>query len=1026
MYGAQGDIAAQRAAQQSMGYGAAGANAGQQAAGMSNIYGGLGALQGQQGANIGQSLGQMSTNAQDVGAYMNPYIQNALNPALALQQQQFGQIGAQNQGAATQSGAFGGGREAVMAGLNQQNQMLAQNQLVGGAYSNAFTNAQQQMNAANQAALAGNQQALTGYGMGLQGANQAGAQAMQGYGMGLQGANQAGQLGIQGAQAGLQGVGAQQAGYGQAGQAGTNLANIGGQQLAAQQGVLSTQNAMGTQEQQNQQALLNQAIQNYGNQQNYGTTQATNIMNLLRSTPTTQTQTVYQAPPSQISQLAGLAGTTIAGAKLAGYKKGGITQAKKFDVGGSVEHDLYQMPTQYLTPEVKNTTSPTIRNTGSAILTQRRMGTEPEPGYAPGGIVAFAEGGSKGKREAYEGESEDDDLINNIMMSGMSQGMMPNYTQMRQAPSRTNTPSGSTFEKAMQFVLPHEASYVNHPNDKGGPTNRGVTQATLSEYLGRPATIDDVKNLDEQTARDIYKTKFFDPIASKLKDPKAQMVAFNAAIASGPEYANKLIAKHEGDPYAMWQEHTKYMTHDIPKANPSQNVFVKGWNNRQQDLLNAVKTNFADGGKVQHFDGTDKSEVKDDSLLKSDGSGRYANKQIAEDAARYEKIGNYLKSIPEIVNPISNLINTGKGIINWGQTPVQEQFKSNYPDLYAQKQLENASKNGMIPTKDTSNKDWEGSVGTINPYINDTPPPVEGPKKLTDADIAKLTPAVIKPTPSGIASVLKTPSSEAMGPPKELMDYNAPTTPSAPATDRYSELMDMLKGQHKDIAKQREQDKWMALLQGSLGTLAYTPKKGEAQTPFSGIGKGALEGLNAYAASNKQRAEENKDILGQMIGVEKVRSLDEYQKNHLLQSAMDRKATIDAQLQTANLSHLDRQDLLEERKRNDDIIAANQSSALQERMDARKDVNTRTARDDLRMMEDSYRRSLEKQYIDKNPLYHMDPKLKSSFDKDLQKLYEMPQYNDLRKQAYPNVDFSTPQIKTDNVMRFDNKGNPVK
>ena len=58
--------------------------------------------------------------------------------------------------------------------------MLANNQLIGNAYNTAFGNAQQQMNAANQAALSGNQQALSGYGMGLQGAGQAGQMGIAG------------------------------------------------------------------------------------------------------------------------------------------------------------------------------------------------------------------------------------------------------------------------------------------------------------------------------------------------------------------------------------------------------------------------------------------------------------------------------------------------------------------------------------------------------------------------------------------------------------------------------------------------------------------------------------------------------------------------------------------------------------------------------------------------------------------------------------------------------------------------------
>jgi hypothetical protein len=307
MYGRQGDIAGQQAAGLSNMYGGAGAQAGQQYAGQSAMYGGLGAMQGQQGANIGASLGQMSTNPNAVGAYMNPYIQNALNPALAETQRQYDITGQQEQGAATKSGAFGGSREALMAAENQRNANMAQNQLISQGYNTAFQNAQQQMNAANQAALSGNAQALQGYGMGLQGAGQAGSQAMQGYGMGLQGAGQAGQMAMQGAQTGLQGVGAQQAGYGQAGQAASNLANIGGQQLGAQQSIANQQAQMGAQQQNQQQNIINQAVQNYATAQQYPYMQLGFLSNLLHGMPlqssTTQT---YQANPTTSQQLMGL------------------------------------------------------------------------------------------------------------------------------------------------------------------------------------------------------------------------------------------------------------------------------------------------------------------------------------------------------------------------------------------------------------------------------------------------------------------------------------------------------------------------------------------------------------------------------------------------------------------------------------------------------------------------------------------------------------------------------------------------
>jgi len=296
MYGGMGAMAGQQGAQQSNMYGGLGALAGQQ-------YAGLSGAQGQQGNNIGQSLGQMSTNPNAVGAYMNPYLQQSLAPQLQLANQQYGMAGQQMASQATGQGAFGGSRNALQQSLNAQNQMLAQNQIIGQGYNTAFTNAQNQMNAANQAALAGNQQALTGY-------NQAGSQSLQGLNMGLTGASQAGNLGIAGAQSGLSGIGAQQAGYGLAGTQGTNLANIGTGQLGAQQSILGTQNQYGQQQTAGQQAIINQAMQNYQTGQNYPMTQLTNLKNLASGIPVTDTTQVQQVAPPSTANLIGGAGMT--------------------------------------------------------------------------------------------------------------------------------------------------------------------------------------------------------------------------------------------------------------------------------------------------------------------------------------------------------------------------------------------------------------------------------------------------------------------------------------------------------------------------------------------------------------------------------------------------------------------------------------------------------------------------------------------------------------------------------------------
>ena len=250
---------------------------------------------GQQMGQAGNQYAQNATNG-SIGAYMNPYIQQSLAPQLQLANQQYGIQGAAQQGAATSAGAFGGSRNALQQGLNQQNQMLAQNQLISQGYNNAFNQAQQAQQ--------------FGANLGLQGQQaQAGALASQ-----MGGANQ--------------------------------LAGIGGQQLAAQQGIANMQNQYGAQQQANQQNIINQAVQNYATAQQYPYMQLGQLNAMLRGLPMQQSSTqMYQAAPSTISQLGGLG---IAGLGAAGMYKAATGahggEVSKMATGGAVPMKMMSDP----------------------------------------------------------------------------------------------------------------------------------------------------------------------------------------------------------------------------------------------------------------------------------------------------------------------------------------------------------------------------------------------------------------------------------------------------------------------------------------------------------------------------------------------------------------------------------------------------------------------------------------------------------------------------------------------------------
>jgi hypothetical protein len=238
--------------------------------------GGLGDV-GYQMGNAGMNYANQATNPYATQAYMNPYLQASLAPQLQLANQQYDIAGQQQQSKAAQQGAFGGSREALMGGLNRQNQMLAQNQIIGQGYNRAFDAAQQAQQ--------------FGANLGLQG-QQGQLQALQGM---LGGANQ--------------------------------LAGIGGAQLQAQQGIANLQNQYGGQQQQQQQNIINQAVQNYATAQQYPFMQLGLLNSMLRGLPMQQSSTqMYQAPPNPLSQIAGL-GAAAYGQFGGAKKAGGVIKA---------------------------------------------------------------------------------------------------------------------------------------------------------------------------------------------------------------------------------------------------------------------------------------------------------------------------------------------------------------------------------------------------------------------------------------------------------------------------------------------------------------------------------------------------------------------------------------------------------------------------------------------------------------------------------------------------------------------------
>jgi hypothetical protein len=114
------------------------------------------AFQGAQGLSAPAGMGgftpQSFTSQGTAQQYMNPYLQQALDPQLAEARRQSQITQTQNAAKLAGAGAYGGGRQAIMDAETQRNLATNLADITGRGYMSAYDKATQQFNAEQQAA----------------------------------------------------------------------------------------------------------------------------------------------------------------------------------------------------------------------------------------------------------------------------------------------------------------------------------------------------------------------------------------------------------------------------------------------------------------------------------------------------------------------------------------------------------------------------------------------------------------------------------------------------------------------------------------------------------------------------------------------------------------------------------------------------------------------------------------------------------------------------------------------------------
>ena len=90
-----------------------------------------------------------------------------------------------------------------------------------------------------------------------------------------------------------------------------------------------------------------------------------------------------------------------------------------------------------------------------------------------------------------------------------------------------------TFDEIIEVVLEHEGGYVNDPEDPGGETKYGVSKRAYPN--------EDIKNLTEEKAKDIYRRDYWERYRCAELPESLRHIYFDMCVNMGAGRATKIM-----------------------------------------------------------------------------------------------------------------------------------------------------------------------------------------------------------------------------------------------------------------------------------------------------------------------------------------------------------------------------------------------------------------------------------------------------------------------------------------------------
>lgn len=163
------------------------------------------------------------------------------------------------------------------------------------------------------------------------------------------------------------------------------------------------------------------------------------------------------------------------------------------------------------------------------------------------------------------------------------------------------------FRESLPFILRWEGGFVDHPDDPGGRTNKGVTQKVYDGWrIQQGLSQGDVKLIEDHEVHRIYEADYWLPPRCDLLQRPLDLVQFDTAVNMGVGRAVRFLQGAVGcgvdgdfgaqteraaavcDPgtaIAAYCNTREAFYRGLAEKKPKQKVFLKGWMNR----LNALR-----------------------------------------------------------------------------------------------------------------------------------------------------------------------------------------------------------------------------------------------------------------------------------------------------------------------------------------------------------------------------------------------------------------------------------------------------